>query len=178
MKIKKLFITVLLLFSLLTTFTGCFRSPEPTVKEGEFNFSITYEVDGEVKTVASVFRCEFVDSVMALDAPYVEWDTSILDNDLAVRLEENRGYLLLKECDDGIIYLDLNLSAKYFMSDPNYNNSNNSENGISPRLFIEYNQTKGEELGEWWAEDATVLSSYGVRVISYEYDAPIENTYK
>ena len=35
-----------------------------------------------------------------------------------------------------------------------------------------------EELGEWWSEDVSVLESYGVRIISYEYEAPIENIYK
>ena len=35
-----------------------------------------------------------------------------------------------------------------------------------------------QELGEWWSEDVSVLESYGVKVISYSYDAPIENTYK
>ena len=65
------------------------------------------------------------------------------------------------------------------MSDPSFGNTNvNTEeliSQISPRLFIEYNEIKGEELGVWYSENVSVLESYGVKVISYSYDAPIEN---
>lgn len=175
MKIKQFLIAVFLSLSLLIMLAGCGKGLNPSVKEGRFNFSVTYEVDGEQETVSDVFVCEFVEIIFALDGSYIEWNSRVEDSELANRLEENRGYLLLKTCDDGSIYLDFNLSPKYFMSDPNYGNANL---GISPRLFIEYNETKGEELGVWWSEDATVLESYGVKVISYSYDAPIENTYK
>ena len=88
--------------------------------------------------------------------------------------------MLLKTCADGEIYLDLNLSARYFMGDPSYVDKDTFEpiTSISPRLFIEYSQEKGEELGIWWNDDATVLAGYGVRVISYEYDSPIENEFE
>ena len=182
MKIKQFLVAVFLSLSLLITLAGCGKGLEPSVKEGKFNFSVTYEVDGETQTVAGVFACEFVEVVFALDGSYIEWDSYVEDTELANRLEANRGYLLLKTCDDGVIYLDLNLSAKYFMADPNYGNANANTDEvnlrISPRLFMEYSDTKGEELGVWWSDDATVLESYGVKVISYEYDAPIENTYK
>ena len=181
MKIKSLLVSVSLCLLFLTTLVGCGQGFEPSVKEGKFNFSVTYEVDEEQETVSGVFVCEFVDVVFALDAPYIEWNSYIEDTNLANSFEETRGYLLLKTCDDGEIYLDINLSAKYFMADPHYHSNENtdeSNSGISPRLFIEYNETKGEELGIWWDDDATVLESYGVKVISYEYDKPIENTYR
>ena len=182
MRIKKFLITVFLSLCLLITFAGCGKGLKPSVKEGRFNFSVTYEVDGEQETVSGVFMCEFIEIVFALDGSYIEWDSYIEDTGLSNRLEENRGYLFLKTCDDGDIYLDLNLSAKYFMADPNYGSSNANTDtqvaGITPRLFIEYNDAKGEALGEWWSEDVSVLESYGVKVISYSYDAPIENIYK
>ena len=182
MKRKKFITSVALWLLLLVTFAGCGKGLNPSVKEGRFNFSVTYEVDGAQETVSGVFACEFIEVVKALDGSYIEWDSRVEDSELANRLEENRGFLLLKTIDDGSIYLDFNLSAKYFMSDPSYGNSNaNADEAtpqISPRLFIEYSETKGEELGEWWSEDVSVLESYGVKIISYEYDAPIENTYK
>ena len=183
MKKRRIFTMIVLLTMILLVCTGCsVKYPVPEVKEGKFNFSVTYEVDGTQETVSGVFVCEFVEVVFALDGSYIEWNSSIEDAELANRLEKNRGFLLLKTSDDGDIYLDFNLSAKYFMADPSFGNSNaNTGEGtscISPRLFIEYNETKGEELGEWWSEDVSVLESYGVKIISYEYDAPIENTYK
>ena len=114
MKFKRVFVSVSLCLLLLTTLVGCAKGLEPSVKEGKFNFSVTYEVEGERETVSGVFACEFVENVFALDGSYIEWNSYVENAELANRLEENRGFLLLKTCDDGAIYLDLNLSAKYF----------------------------------------------------------------
>ena len=182
MKIKQFLVALCLSLSLLIILAGCGKGLTPSVKEGKFNFSVTYEVDGEQGIVSGVFACEFVEAVNALDGSYIEWNSYVEDSELFNCLEENRGYLLLKTCDDGVIYLDLNLSAKYFMADPSLGNSNaNTDESISdirPRLFMEYNATKGEELGKWYSEDVMVLESYGVKIISFEYDEPIENEYK
>ncbi len=180
MKIKKIFVALFLSLSLLITLAGCGKGLEPTVKEGSFNFSVTYEVDGVQETVSGVFVCEFEEVVNVLDGSYIKWNSYVQDAALANRLEENRGYLLLKTCDDGNVYLDVNLSAEYFMGDPSYVDTDTFEPilDISPRLLMEYSQAKGAELEAWWSDDAAVLESYGVKVVSYEYDAPIKNTYK
>lgn len=177
---KKFLVAVILLLFALTTLVGCSTRLEPSEKEGRFNFAVTYEVDGERETVSGVFVCKFVKVVNALDGSYIEWDSYIEDTKLENRLDATRGYLLLKTCDDGNIYLDINLSAKYFMGDPSYVDADTFEpiTNVNPRLFIEYSQAKGEELEIWWSDDVAVLESYGVKVISYEYDSPIENTYK
>ena len=160
--------------------TGFKKGPVPTVKEGEFNFSVTYEVDGEQETLSSVYVCEFQESGWELDGWYIHWNEYIEDRELENRFEETRGYLLLKTIDDGEIYLDLNLSARYFMSDPRFDAHANTDEPIviRPRLFIEYSESKYDEIGEAYSEDATVLEGYGVKLIRYEYDAPIENTYE
>ena len=180
MKIKKFLLTVYLSVVLLITFAGCGKGLEPVVKAGRFDFSVTYEVDGAKEIVSGVFVCEFAEVVKALDGSYIEWDSYIEDTELSNRLNKNRGYLPLKTCDDGVIYLDFCLSAKYFMTDPSFGNANADAtiSSIAPRLFIEYNETKGEKLGVWYSEDKVILENYGVKLISYEYDAPIENIYK
>lgn len=180
MRLRKVLTIVVLILAVSLLLTGCKKSEEPKIKEGSFNFSVTYEVDGVQETVSGVFVCEFAGVVFVLDGSYVEWDSHVQDTELANRLESTRGYLLLKTCADGEIYLDLNLSARYFMGDPSYVDTDTFEpiTSISPRLFIEYSQEKGEELGIWWNDDATVLAGYGVRVISYEYDSPIENEFE
>lgn len=179
MKIKKSFSMVLAVLMFALMLVGCARIPVPAVKEGRFNFSVTYVADGEEETVSSVFVCRFVKVVRALDGGYREWDRYIEDSALSDRLASTRGYLLLKTVDDGEIFLDLNLSAKYFMADPNYwagDGVDTSE--IRPRLFIEYTSEKYEEIGESYSDDAVVLEGYGVKLISFEYDEPIENSYK
>ena len=179
---KKLFTLVLsvLIFSFL--FTGCDKIPEPAIKQGSFNFSVTYEVDGQQETVSGVFVCEFVKAVSAIGGEYREWNSYIDDEALEQRLAQTRGYLLLKNVEDGQIFLDLNLSAKYFMADPHYVvngdfvDATNWE--ISPRLFIEYSDSKYAEIGLSYSEDVAVLESYGVKVVRFEYDSPVENVYE
>ena len=39
---------------------GCgLEVPRPEIKEGEFDFIVTYEYNGEIKTVSGVYVCEF-----------------------------------------------------------------------------------------------------------------------
>ena len=195
MKNKKLFAALALALAFTPTLTACEetledvligvltgfqKGPDPSVKEGSFDFSVTYEVDGDVATVSSVYVCEFEESGWGLDGWYINWNEYIEDSELATRLESTRGYLLLKTIDDGEIYLDLNLSARYFMLDPRFEDHANTDEPIviRPRLLIEYSEAKYDEIGESYSEDAAVLEGYGVKIISYEYDAPIENTYK
>lgn len=142
-----------LIAALGSTFTACRKAPDPVVKEGRFDFSVTYEVDGAVETASSVY---------------------------VYGLEATRGYLLLKTVDDGEIYLDLNLSAKRFMADPHVDDDYDTDEpvAVSPRLFIEYSEAKYDEIGESYSEDTEVLEGYGVKIIEYDYDLPIENTYK
>lgn len=177
---KKLFRIFALTIVIAVSLTSCaFSAPRPEVKEGKFDFSVTYEVDGKQETVSGVFVCKFAGTGFALDGAYREWESYIEDDALSARLEATRGYLLLKTTADGEIYLDLNLSAKYFMADPHYHNldANDEERGAGPRLFMEYSDAKYEEIAETYSEDPAVLASYGVKVIRFTYDEPIENEY-
>jgi hypothetical protein len=180
-KMKKKWLTgMALMVALASTFSACYKAPDPTIKEGRFDFSVTYEVDGEVTTVSSTYVCELAETGWHLDGWYIHWNEYMEDSELDNRMKETRGYLLLKKIDDGEIYLDLNLSAKYFMADPRFDDNYDTDEPIvvTPRLFIEYSEAKYNEIGEAYSEDVAVLEGYGVKVIDYEYDATIENTYK
>ena len=101
MKIKKLLASVALLAVLVPTFTACEttfeniligvltgfeKAPDPTIKEGNFDFSVTYEVDGELTTVSSVYVCAFEESGWGLDGWYIHWNEYIEDSELFNRL--------------------------------------------------------------------------------------------
>ena len=177
---KKWLTGIVLAVALASTFSACQKAPDPTIKEGRFDFSVTYEVDGEISTVSSTYVCKLEESGWHLDGWYIHWNEYIEDSELANRMEETRGYLLLKTIDDGEIYLDLNLSAKQFMADPRLDDNYETDDvvAVTPRLFIEYTYEKYEEIGESYSEDVAVLAGYGVKLIGFEYDEPIENTYK
>ena len=166
------------LFMLLAAvvLSGCTVSvPRPAVTEGRFDFSVTYEVNGEEKTISGVYVCKFVKATASLNGLYREWDGYIEGSDIE---DENRYEILTNE--DGVIYLDLGLDPMYLMSDPFYfaGASHREVDGIPVASFmIVYHDEISQEMGGF-SVDPTLLESYGVKIISYEYDAPIDNIYE
>lgn len=152
---------------------GFQKAPEPSVKEGRFNFSVTYEVGGEEKTISSVYVCKYVESTLWLDGWGITWESYIEDTEIATLPPENNENLIIVETnDDGTIYLDLKLNPGYFMSQPGEGHRKSE-----PYMYIDYKESVWEEKGTYGSEDLEVLATYGVQIISYEYDAPIENSY-
>lgn len=161
---------------IVSVLTGFEKAPVPTIKEGRFNFSVTYELGGEVKTMSSVYVCKYAGGGMYLDGWYIEWEEYVEDSEIEA-LYHNENYyggFLMEENEVGAIYLDLNLSSEYFMSEPGYND----EAAGIPYMFMRYNDELAEESGVYWEDDPAVLETYGAKIISYEYDAPLENIYK
>lgn len=160
--------------ALIFALNGFQKAPEPTVKEGRFNFSVTYELGGEVKTMSSVYVCKFKAAGLWLSGAYVEWESYIEDPAIATLPPENNENLIILETnEDGTIYLDLVLRPGYFMAEPSW-----KDRGGEPYIYIKYNESAAELKGTYGSEDIEVLESYGVKLISYEYAAPIENIYK
>lgn len=153
------------------SFTGVFvRVPRPEIKEGEFDFALTYELDGEVKKIEGTYVCKFEGVSRALDGVDRDWTGYIKGHD------DFTGYEL-KTTDEGVIKVDLDICADFFMSDPNYQNMKNSDDPKpEPYIYI----TSGDPSIEDPANEVTFNLYEGddVKIISFEYDAPIENIYK
>ena len=164
-KIKILVITLLItVFSSLLS--GCVaKLPLPEIKEGRFNFSVDYEINGEVKTYAGVYVCKYVGAYKTLVGKGVDWEGYIENND------EN-GIIPIHTNEDGVIYIDLYFVPEYFMGDPDailYDVP-------APALYMVYHSDDPEEL-EITSEEE-VIAGYGVKIIDYEYAKPIENTFE
>ena len=144
------------------SFTGVFRSvPKPEIKEGEFDFALTYEVDGEAKKIEGTYVCKFEGVNKALDGVGRKWTGYIKGH------EESTSYAL-KTTDEGVIKVDLDICADFFMSDPNYQNMKSSDDP-KPEPFV-YITADDLHYDNYEGDD--------VKIISFEYDAPIENIYK
>ena len=63
-----------------TALVGCRKAPVPSVKEGRFDFSVTFEVDGVVETISSVYVCEYEESGMGLSGWYINWNSYVEDS--------------------------------------------------------------------------------------------------
>ena len=158
---RKLSVFILML-TLVGTLASCgFYVPRPEVKEGRFNITVTYELGGEVKKASAVYLCEY-DGIVWYNvnrAPFVNWKESF-EGDI-----KDGGVLPICNTDDGgKIFIGLLLYPEYFMGDPNYAEYTPI---VRAELFYDDLQT----------DNADVIAEYGVRLISYEYDEPISNSF-
>lgn len=164
---RKLTAFFLVLF-LIGTLASCGLSvPRPEIKEAEFDFSVTYELNGETKSVSGVYVCEFDGVSWVLDGGYGrDWKGYIKDGSLEMNT------VIGTTEDGGKIVLDFGLHPTYFMSDP----YSEALEDPKPTLIINYsNDATGEES---WIADEEAIAEYGAKIISYDYDAPIQNNFK
>lgn len=170
-RIVKVVALAVVMVVMAVVFTGCaVVMPVPSIKEAKFDFSVTYEVDGEVKTYTGKYVCEFEGTYKTLVGEgrcwkgYVE---NLENNDFCMVAIDNN--------EDGIIYIDLDLMPEYFMSDPDWEYYGNE--APEPILYIVYHSDDPDVTSS--DNDVDVLfERYGVRLISYDYPEPIENEYK
>lgn len=162
------FLTAVLI---VCSFTGVFvRVPKPEIKEGEFGFALTYELDGERKVIEGTYVCKFEGTSRHLDGAGRQWTGYIKDHGDFDDYE-------IKETDEGVIMLSLDISPEFFMSDPFYESMADADNPKpEPYIYI----TLGEPSAEAAAYENffSLYEGDDVKIISFEYDAPIENTYK
>ena len=165
MKKLKVAICLILVTMVLPLYSGCVaRLPVPEIKEGRFNISVTYEIDGEIKTYTGVYVCEFDGIHVSVYGAGRDWEGELVG-------EEERD-IAIQTNVDGVIYINLGLNPEYFMNDPDailYDEP-------KPNLFMIYHDDDPDFISVTDEED--VIASYGVRLISYDYDPPIENTFK
>lgn len=162
MIMKRLLGVLLLAVLLVSMLTGCGTSvARPEIKEGRFNISVTYELNGERTTLSGVYVCEY-DGVVwwtINSDPYVNWKT---------RLEGELNTETISVCttdDGGEIFITLLLYPEYFMGDPGYADF---EPMAKAELFYSDSQS----------DDEAVIAEYGVKLIEFKYDEPIENSFK
>ena len=147
--------------------TSCGLSePRPEIESGEFNFSVTYEYAGEIKTVSGVYVCEFKGVDWVLDGGYYrDWNGYIKGG----TLEEN---IVLGTAEDGnVVELYLAFDPDLLMGETAYHEDDTPFKPIlSVRIYDE---------GLAFDDDSVMLEEkYGAKIISYSCDEPIKNTFK
>ena len=160
---KRTFSILILVVMLAVMLTGCgLNVARPEVKEGRFHITVTYEHNGVVKEASAVYVCEY-DGIVWYNVnrdPFVNWKESF-EGDI-----KDGGVLPICNTDDGgKIFIGLLLYPEYFMGDPNY-----AEHTPIVRAELFYDDKQ--------ISDADVIAEYGVRLIGYECDAPLENSFR
>ena len=163
---KKTVIAVAFLLVVSLSLTGCgLTVPRPEIKEGEFDFSVTYEIDGKINTVSGVYVCKYEGVDWALDSGYHrDWSGYIKGGKLEDMIE------IGTTDDGGVIQLDFDLYADYFMGDI----GSYEEYASVPMLTVVHIDGEGMSI----QNEADVIEDlYGARIVSYKYDAPVENSF-
>ena len=158
-------ILILLMIGMLA---GCgWTVPRPEIKSGEFNISVTYELNGDVRTISGVYVCEYNGTSWALDGGSSrDWIGYIKGNAFEEQIEIGTAE------DGGTICLSLDLSPNYFMGEEIFETSEISE----PWLLVKL--ADAEDGGLSIIHDQQEIEEiYGARIVSYKYDAPIQNTF-
>ena len=167
MKKVKFFVCVVLVAMLTALFSGCLaRVSIPEEKEGRFDFSVTCEINGEEKIFSGVYVCKYDGAYKTLVGEGVDWEGYIENND------EN-GIIPIHTNEDGVIYIDLYFVPEYFMGDPDailYDVP-------APALYLVYH-SDDPDVSSYESDPEILETNYGVKLISYKYDDPIENTFK
>ena len=171
---------VLYAIVLLFVLSGAFavfmpNPPEPEIKYGEFPFVITYEINGEIKTIEDVIVCKY-DGIESLGTAgkYRKWSASLKSGKKRV--------VLLDNSDDNLhfqITTNVGLDIPgYYMGDSRFNSKEDYQRMLSDDRYLGYIQWKnGKEFSNTITrEDA--YEEFGIRVISFEPSDPIENTFE
>ena len=162
MKRFKLFLpTIILVAAIMLTMISAFITGialKPTVTESEFPFSITYELDGETVTINDVYKVRYEENKKYKSRTYI--------GEIGNSGEDNTIYTLKTE-KNGRIELWTHFYPDYLMGDAEYNYFD--EEAFEPRIYY-YDAEENEFY------DKETLSEQGVKLISFEYPEPIENS--
>ena len=160
-RFKLFFLTIILVAAIVLTSISAFISGialKPTVTESEFPFSITYELDGENVTINDVYKVRYEENK--------KYKSRIYIGEIGNLGEDNTIYTLKTE-KNGRIELWTHFYPDYLMGDAEYNYFD--EEAFEPRIYY-YDAEENEFY------DKETLSEQGVKLISFEYPEPIENS--
>ncbi len=166
MKSKKIFLpTIIILAAIFAISIYCIVSgiaKKPTITEKEFPFSITYELNGETKTIKDVYTVRYNGNDGYADTKTRTYVGKIGD------MDEGTTHYILQGGEGERIELLTNFYADYMMGDSDGDYFD--EKPFAPQLL--YYDSEEKEYS-----DIETLNEKGVKIISFEYPTPIENSF-
>ena len=152
---------------MIAMLSGCGLGVQrPEIETGEFNFSVTYEFDGEVQTVSGVYVCEYNGVDWALDGgAHRDWSGYIKDADT------DGVFHVGTTAEGGKVELQLGFYPEYFMNDPE---TGGKEIPV-PYLSVVIQDGEGMSILH---EPEDVEEYCGAKIIRYEFDEPVENSFR
>ena len=150
---------------LVVALVGCLLTSmqfKPAVTEQDFNYSVTYKIDGETKTFNGVYTCRFTGFGGAgIDPLYRYYDGAYTVDGESM---ESRSYTIAEK--DGCVLEIITLF------DDNYLMGDNQEEYELVDPCLEATDAEGYQYGE-----EELPAEFDAEIISWEYPEPIENSF-
>ena len=137
---------------------------EPAIKEHAFNYSITYKLDGEVKTIKGIYTSRFTghDDEYGIDRYYDGY------YNIDGKVQEDRTYTI-QEKDGYELYIVMLFNDCYLMEDKR---ADYYEPALEPPVLEAMSKDGMEQRGE---DD--LPSIFDAEIVSWEYPEPIDNKF-
>ena len=166
MNIKKMKLPlIIILIGMAVAIASCFLTcilKEPTVKEHEFEYSVTYKLNGEVKTLEGIYKCGFSE----YDNSGFVIARSYYGNHIQKGHEAGPHSFMIAQKDGFELYLIIELDESYLMGDRDvyrYVSGN-----VDPYFEAYDSEGYGVDVSE----------TFNAEIISWEYPEPIENSFE
>ena len=180
-KIKLILTTMgalIMLFNFISCDSWGWDYPEPEVKNAEFSFTLIYEIDGEEKIIKDTLICEY-DGIGWNEGilKYRKWKSKFGSGISKIILWVGNDVESLEGFSTRIMKIQEVFfypgPAQYYMGDgekePHFP-------GIA--YFEQEPGLSGNDGTEGYLADEKIFERFGIRVISWECDPPIQNSFK
>ena len=165
LKIPLIIIVIGLVLCLAAYFlTGMVK--EPTIKEHDFHYSVTYKLDGETKTIDGVYRVRFSFTGEGIDPLERYYDGYYLSESGASG--EPLAHVLAKK-DDLVLRVVFIFTSDYLMGD---GDPGDEYWDVIPEPYLAVYDREGYEY-----PDPDMVGKFNAELISWEMPQPIENTF-
>ena len=135
--------------------------PQPQITYGEFPFTLVYELNGEVIVLEDTKICEYDGVGVGSNGKYRKWIGRLADS--------GNGDVFIISDDTREVYCYIG-SAGYYMNDEKYP----EQRPLTPRIYyVKLNNNDRSILSQ-----AELLEKYNVKLLSWEFTDPVENTFR
>lgn len=160
-KLPILIIVIGMLIAVVGNLITCLIK-EPVIKEQDFEYSISYRIDGEEKTLDGIFKCSFVGNSLYGLTNAREYTGVHVQN--GVELYE-RAFTVAQK--DGIeLCVVIMLDEEYLMGDSSIENI---EVANEDPYLVAYN-SEGIEV--------EISDTFNAEIIGWDYPEPVDNSFK
>ena len=156
---------IILVVGLILAIASCFFTgivKEPTIKEHEFHYSVTYRIGSETKTYEGTFRCSFVGHDRD-DDPTLRLYDGVHTRD---GNELGALWLTVAQKEDVELMMAVDLDAAYLMGDPDkYEYVHGNDDPCFEAIDAEGYPVEASE-------------EFDAEIISWQYPEQIENAFR